>query len=263
MEYIYALDPDNTGKYEAKPLLGKKQKREILAQTEQAVQINPNDALACIRKGNVLLSLSQLQEALILYNRALWLDPLHPTAFSGRGFTLWRQEQFEEAHTVFERTIQLAPQLVWGHIGLCRVLTSLKQYKEALAIIERILQLDVSNAEAYLCKASIYVLMAREASFGAGRYREDALAAYNRAIRLDPYYSDLHLQKAIFNYQIKRDSEALVAIDRYIQLEPDADGKGLGYELKYTMFKQNGRVREAEQVLQAALKDGVFFLPSK
>ncbi len=88
------------------------------------------------------------------------------------------------------------------------------------------------------------------ALYNLKRY-EEALAAYDQAIRLDPNYAYAYYDKGLSLYNLKRYEEALIAFDRAIRLDPNyADaytGRGAAlYELK--------RCEEALTILDQAIR---------
>ncbi len=70
---------------------------EALANYEQAIQSDPQDATAYLGKGFVLCRLRRYKEALTAYEQAIQFDPHDATAYLGRGNTLWCLEEHDAA----------------------------------------------------------------------------------------------------------------------------------------------------------------------
>jgi superkiller protein 3 len=64
---------------------------------EQAIHLNPNDALAYTGKGAVLHNLERYEEALMAYEEALRLNPKNALAYTNKGLTLDRLGRSIEA----------------------------------------------------------------------------------------------------------------------------------------------------------------------
>jgi serine/threonine protein phosphatase PrpC/tRNA A-37 threonylcarbamoyl transferase component Bud32/regulator of sirC expression with transglutaminase-like and TPR domain len=118
---------------------------EALAAYEQAVQLDPNYALAYNGKGNALWMLWQYDEALATYERAIQLDPNNAIFHYNRGAALHYFKQYKEALAAYERAVQLDPYYAPAYNAKGEAFNSLERYKEALAAYERAIQLDPSN----------------------------------------------------------------------------------------------------------------------
>src|SRR6266567_2635497 len=141
---------------------------EALAAYEQAIRLDPNDALAYNDKGNTLSALARYEEALTAYKQAIRLDPNYALAYSGKGSVLYNLERYEEALATYEQAIRLDPSnaLTYNYKG--DTLYKLKRYEEALAVYEHATHLDRNYAFTY--KGDVL--------YELKRY-EEALAAYN------------------------------------------------------------------------------------
>src|SRR5260221_210168 len=96
------LDPNNAVTYYHKANCFQSLKRyeEALTAYDQAIRLNPNDARAYYDKGNSLNDLQRYEEALTVYDQAIRLDPNHALAYYDKGDCLRRLKRYEEALTV-------------------------------------------------------------------------------------------------------------------------------------------------------------------
>jgi hypothetical protein len=82
---------------------------------------------------------------------------------------------------------------------------------------------------------------------------EEALAAYEQAIQLNPQYAPLYALEAVMFWKLGRYKEVVAASERVIQLDSqDADA----YYVKGTALQELGRTAEAEQAFQKARELG-------
>jgi tetratricopeptide (TPR) repeat protein len=155
----------------------------------------------------------------ILLRPTYWEDApfsslqLLPT--DARPITRWpdRDEAFQDVVTEISRTIK-------------DLLTSLKTKEEWL---------DKGNALRNL-----------------KRY-EEALAAYEQAIRLDPNFADAYYNKGIALNELKRHEEALAAYEQAIHLNPN---DAYAYNGKGIALRDLKRYKEADQAFEKARKPG-------
>jgi len=82
---------------------------------------------------------------------------------------------------------------------------------------------------------------------------EEALAAYEQAIRLDPNYAKAYYNIGVALYDLKRYEEALAAFEQAIRLDPDyADA----YNNKGVALDNLGKSKEAKQAYEKARQLG-------
>ena len=130
---------------------------EALAAYEQAIRLDPNDALAYRGKGDALYYLARLGEALAAYEQAIRLDPNDALAYRGKGFALFVLLRFEEALAAFEQAIRLDPNDALAYRGKGITFYILERFEEALAAFEQTIRLDPNDALANEYKG--YALM--------------------------------------------------------------------------------------------------------
>ncbi len=245
-EQALQLDPDDAVAYNGKGLAFFELKRyqEALAAFEQAVVLNPKFVHAYGNKGMALYELKRYQEALPALVKAIQLDSTNAVVYNGKGLVLDEFERHEEALFAYERAIELNPKFAnaYGNKGMA--LYKLQRYQEALPAIERAIQLNPTNAPAYNLKGHIL----RE----LGRYKQ-AFQAYDRAIQLDPKNSMAFNNKGLALSNLGRYKEALAVLDRAIQLDPK---NSMAFNNKGYVLEKLRRYKEAiEQYKQAEKLD--------
>ena len=84
-----------------------KQYSEALAAYEQAIRLDPNDAVAFATKGYALNRLKRFEEALAACEQAIRLDPNYAVAYQNKGKALNGLNREEEAQWAKEKASQL------------------------------------------------------------------------------------------------------------------------------------------------------------
>lgn len=88
--------------------------------------------MSLIDKGNIFLNWKRYQEALSTFNEAIRLDPQEALAYNGKGNALQELRQYQEALSAFNEAIRLEPQEVSAHFNKGNLLYDRGQYKEAI-----------------------------------------------------------------------------------------------------------------------------------
>ncbi|KAF5430053.1 Tetratricopeptide (TPR) repeat containing protein [Candidatus Methanophagaceae archaeon] len=76
---------------------------------DEAIELNPDYALAWINRGVALDELGRYKEALTAYKKAIELNPDYAEAWIGRGVALGNLGRYEEALTAYDKAIELKP----------------------------------------------------------------------------------------------------------------------------------------------------------
>jgi tetratricopeptide (TPR) repeat protein len=161
---------------------------EALRSLETAVKSAPNDASVLFALGNTYHELDRNAEAIDTYRRAIRRDKKLLRAHYNLGAVLFEDARYAEALEAYQ--------------------VALEPIDQAFARGE---QVDPAHAQAYL-------------NLGAIHYRtsdwERALAAYDKAVRLDGTQTSAWYNLGFINYRLGRESEAEVAYRRALALDP-------------------------------------------
>src|SRR6266566_3801344 len=220
--------------------LNTKRYQEALLAFEQAIQLDPNDAVICNGKGLALSKLNRYREALTAYEQSIRLNPNNADTYLNKGDALDELERYEEALAAYKRAIRLDPNNADAHNNKGYILSKLERYEEALTACEQAIRLDSDFVLAYHTQGDVLS--------GLERY-EEALAAYEQAIRLDPDNADAHNGKGNVLDELERYEEALAAFEQAIIQDPDY---ALAYFNKGNVLEHLGRSKEAQQAYKRA-----------
>lgn len=171
----------------------------------------PDDAAACLAKGNTWLQGGRVDEALRAYDRAIALNPDLFEAHFNRGNVLLRRQRPMEALAAFERTLALAPDLAIAHYNRATLLAANGREDEAMAGYERTLALDPAQVQARFNLGTLHLKR------GEG---EQALACMDAVIQQAPNVAEAHNNRGSALMLLQRVAEAGQAFDRAVALKP-------------------------------------------
>jgi tetratricopeptide (TPR) repeat protein len=191
--------------------------RQALANYDFAIAADPNFAMAHAARSRVLASLAAE------YGKADELKPL-----------------YAQSTAAAKRAVELAPNLAEGQLALGYVLfTGHLDVKGARAPYERAYQLGRGNADVVL----LYALYCSRAGLP-----EQAHAAIERALVLDPLNARVHRAAGSIDYAARLYADALPSLRRALELNPEISNAHslLGY-----CQMQLGKLKEARAEFEA------------
>src|SRR6266516_3508079 len=112
--------------------LNTKRYQKALLAFEQAIQLDPNDAVLYNGKGLALSNLNRYGEALLAYEQAIRLNPNNADAYFNKGNILDELKRYEEALAAYELAIRRDPNNADAHNNKGYTLSKLGRYEEAL-----------------------------------------------------------------------------------------------------------------------------------
>jgi len=156
--------------------------------------------------------------------KALELEPDHPGSLVSAGRALFADGNVEDALHLFEKAVYLRPeqteyhdQLGLAYIALGDAAPGMAQkgkwYGKALTEHKRAVQLEPTSAESY------YNLANACARLGPGRAQE-AISAYQTAIRLLPNQPNAYVNLGVTLMQVGQIAEAVDQFDHAIEMDP-------------------------------------------
>lgn len=117
-----------------------------LAQLEEVISRNPENARAIAARGETYRLMSRYQEALADFDSAIKLQPEYYWAIAHRAQVYYQREEYERALSDFNRALQLQPDYHWAiaHRGVTYERIDL--YEEALKDFNRAIKLNPTYA---------------------------------------------------------------------------------------------------------------------
>src|ERR1700728_4072899 len=131
---------------------------EALASYDQALALQPNDAVLHYNRGRTLQDLSQFEEALASYDQALRLNANSAPSHNNRGNTLRSLKRYAEALASFDRALTVQPSYVEALYNRGNMLWAVnRNYAAALRDLERAVALDLNHD--YAASELLYLRM--------------------------------------------------------------------------------------------------------
>jgi len=169
--------------------------------------------------------------------------------FFVEGLRLLEANNFQAAETQFAQSLELIPDRVSTLNNLSAVKIKLNKFVEAEACARKAVAMDEKSSEAWLnCGLAL----------NATERHEEALQAFDRAIKCNPAYAMAWLNKAMTLLKLKRCEEALLACEQAQKL--DSSHHEILYA-KSLILKELQRPDEAQLIYRKSLTARVDSLP--
>ena len=220
-----------------------------IAAYDQAIGLDPNNALTWASQGQLFAKLYRDQEGLLSFQRAIALkenysqallgqctllnrlgDPAAlgacdsaiagdgnwqleelPKVWNQRSIALAQQGKYKEAHASINRAIGIAPDFVEAYNHRSIVFWYQGRYSDALVANQEALDLDESYAPAWFGRGVI---------LRATQQYPNALAAYNHALELEPFNAWGWSNRSVVLWQQANYPAALSSAEKAVALAP-------------------------------------------
>lgn len=214
--------------------LGERQK--ALLDYTQAIQLNANYAQAYSDRGKVRFGLGDDQGAMEDYNQAIELAPQLAAAYLGRGNVRAQFGNEQLAIEDYTQAIKIDPQLPAAYLNRCLSYSNIGNQRFAIADCTKATQLKPNYAFAYQNR-------------GLARRRigdfQGAIEDYNVAIRIEPKDADPYYNRGLARFDLGENQGALSDFNQAIQLNPN----------HALVYYDRGLVRSELKDKQGAIED--------
>ena len=264
---------------------------EAQAACESAIVLKPKSAITWAEHSHILLKLKQYPESIVSADRALKLDSKNSLAMTYKCMALAGLKKPEDALDACTEALRLdgnwgrrSPALAWRYRGLILAMsgdydkavlaydrTLLLEPKDSTTLTERcgaLVQLDRAAEALNDCQAALSAnqqwdnlnpAMAWSHQGAAHRQLKQlpkAIAAYDKALQLDPNNADTWAQQAYVLELLDQPTEALTSYNRSIQLKPTSSIALLG---RCTMLNKLQQFKDALAACDLAIQgDGTW-----
>ena len=215
---------------------------EAIAQCQQALQINPDQARVHINLGDALFKMGRVDEAIAQYQQALQIEPDYAEAHINFGNALLRKGNVDEAIAQYQLALQIKPDYAEACYNLGNALLQKGQVDEAIVQYQHALQINPNYAVA--CYNLGTALLQK------GQV-DEAVARYQRALQIKPDYAEAHNNLGSALLQKGQVDEAIVHFQKALQIKPD--NAEACYNLGSALLRK-GQVDEAIVHFQKALQ---------
>ncbi len=183
------------------PLANAAMIEQALADFNEALRLDPRDALSLLRRGEAYVALDRVERGLDDLDQAIRLDPDFAEAYDARGFARHVRGQDRQAIADYSAAIRLRPDFARAFLNRGIAHDALAEYDAAIADFDAATRLDPADAIA---------VNARGVSLAKQGNTDRAIAEFDRALLLNPRFAD-----AFFNrgqaYYLKGDKDRAVA----------------------------------------------------
>jgi len=146
---------------------------------QEAISVNPNQAVYRDTLGVVLLELGRPDMAIEHFKKAVEIDPIYADAYFHMGTALAEARKWDDAVAAYKKALSLPtltiPESANQNLGLA--LYHLKRYQEAEQTLRFAISLDPKLQAAYYNLGLVFV---------AENRKEEATAAFRQASQLAP-----------------------------------------------------------------------------
>ena len=168
---------------------------------DELIRLDPNHSEAHRWRGDIALNKHELDKALSEYDEAIRLDPKNGMAYCGRGAALTGKGDFEKAIASFDLAIRLDPEIA-----------KMPLYKRFRTVAESLRPNPRNLKFAEAAKRGTDAFERRD--------YDQAIVAWDEAIRLDPTDSEVHRWRGDASLNKHELDKALSEYDEAIRLDP-------------------------------------------
>jgi tetratricopeptide (TPR) repeat protein/S1-C subfamily serine protease len=259
-------------------------KQGAIVDYNQAIKINPNDAMYYSNRGIAKSKLGDDRGAISDFNQAIEIDSGNPIYYNERGLAKGSLGDKQDAITDFNRAIKLIfnNDLVYIYVNrgdaqlyLGNKQQSITDYKQAIKIysqeiknnpnfylyylergnvnykIENIQEANIDYNRVIKLNPSLGEAYAGRANvkYKLGK-KQEASMDYNRAIKLDPSLGEAYVGRGIIKYDLGNKQDALADFNQAIILNPDLDGAYHGRgNIKYVLGNKQDALSDFNQAI--------------
>jgi lipoprotein NlpI len=183
-----------------------------IADADEAIRLDPNDAAAFNNRGAGYLKKEVYDRAIADFNEAIRIDPSYALAFKNRGSFYQRRVDLDRAIADYSKAVQLQPTFATAFADRASAYQEKGDFEDAIADFSTLIRLSPRDAKAFYSRAVAYQLSGD---------LDRALADYNETIALDPANFSAFNNRGVI-YRAKGDLDRAIAdYDAAIRLDPN------------------------------------------
>lgn len=204
--------------------------------------MNQEELQEYIIQANTLMGQENYEAAIAYFEKAQALDQLNVGIYLSKGVAYANMEDYEMAKQEFEKVLKINKKegVAYFHLGNLEMLMGNKA--RGIELYNNAIANGFDDAQVYF---SLGLMHEEEGS-------EDlAIRNYSKAILKDPNRADIRIRKVRLYIKNQHYPEAIQALDELILSNPDVFE---GYHLKFLTLVQQGMLKEAEEVVEEAMK---------
>ena len=157
----------------------RKEYEEARAAYKKAVELEPKNAVYHNKLGDMHYELEEYGDARAAFLKAVELEPKNAVYHANLGAAHYKLKEYGDARAAYKKAAELEPKNAVYHANLANTHHILKEYHKAYDTYRKATELDPKNA--------IYYNNMGAAADNIAGWTEEALAAYQQAINLNPH----------------------------------------------------------------------------
>ena len=178
--------------------------------------LNAESAEADMLMGETLDEMKDHEGAVRQFRAAVKANPAEPNAHFGLGYLLWTKGQYAEAATEFSAELANNPQHTLAMLYLGDAKLQMNLPDEALPLLEKVVKADQSSGMAHRDLGIVFADQGK---------REQALAEFRAAIRINPRDVNAHYRLARLYRSMGKTAEAKIEFDKASSLNKAEDDR--------------------------------------
>ena len=242
------LPPDEEQYRRLLELIAREQHSQVIEEGKKLLKQYPRHYATYLQMAVSANASQQLPQLRAWFEGLASQEPVVPMAYTGVGITYELQQNYPTAVTYYRRCLDVLPEAEAVMVLLTRnYVLRQKKATEAQLYLKTFVAAHPDLASGY---------------YGLGLYLgltnqfDDALAALNRAIEINPNEPNFYYEKASTLSNAGRYLEALTALQiclQVVQREPRIDSEKAALGLLGTTYRRLGRITEASETLSRSL----------
>ena len=196
---------------------------DAIADYDEAIRINPQDAQAYYNRGTAKGELGWHQEAIADFDEAIRVNPQHAAAYYNRGTAKGALRRYRESIDDYDQAIHLNPQHAAAYTNRGNAKGALGRHQEAIADYDQAIHLNPQHAAAYTNRG--------HAKFALGR-NDAAIPDYDQAIRLNPQLTQAYYGRGRVYKEIAAYEKARADLQRALELATEQGNQALAQDAR-------------------------------
>ena len=236
-EFYIGLTSQEKGEYE-----------EAIRHYDQAIRINPQDAVAYNNRGIAKDALGRHDQAIDDFDQAIRINPQLTQAYNNRGNAKHTLGQHHDAMVDYNQAIHIKPQYAQAYYNRGNAKHTLGQHHDAMADYDQAIHIKPQFAEAYYGRGTT--------KFALGRH-DQAIADYDQAIRINPQYAQAYNNRGTAKSALLRYEEAIVDYSETIRINPQFAQAYYGRGITHKAIGAREKARaDFQRALELATEQG-------
>jgi lipoprotein NlpI len=219
----------------------KKDPDRALADCNEAIRLDSNNATAFVNRGNAFLSKSDVEHAIADFNSAIRLDPNSAWAFAARGNLYKNKGDLEHALADLNEASRLDPNYALPFFSRGEIYKSKGDFAHAMTDMNEAIRLDPNYAPAYFARGQLFYITGNNPA---------AVEDFGKSIKLDPDDAGAYFNRGVAYYVLgARSADAVADLKKAAELNPKDAYAALWRDLAERRNSSPGHLAEAAKQL--------------